>query len=242
MLLIWGVHRYILIAAAVLPAIFLMRYVYHSDRLEKESPFMLRRLVLSGILATFCAMITEQVCIWLLNCLVSRQNALYAILEFFVIVAFAEEGAKYIFLRRATWTSPEFNCQYDGIVYAVFLSLGFALWENIRYVLMYGLSSALVRAVTAIPGHACFGVFMGVWYGLAKRFELGGRAQASRTCRIIAVLCPALLHGLYDYIATAGHAPYSWIFVIFVGLLFLTSFLLVRHASTHDRFFSRASW
>ena len=234
MLLIWGVHRYILIAAAVLPAIFLMRYVYHSDRLEKESPFMLRRLVLSGILATFCAMITEQVCIWLLNCLVSRQNALYAILEFFVIVAFAEEGAKYIFLRRATWTSPEFNCQYDGVVYAVFVSLGFALWENISYVLNYGLTTAIARAVTAIPGHACFGVFMGVFYGIAKKYDYAGETGKSLFFRILTLIVPMLLHGAYDYIATLEQAQSGWYFFAFVAVLFIVSFILVKNTSKKD--------
>ena len=51
---------------------------------------------------------------------------------YFGIVAIAEESSKYIFLRHRTWNNPEFNCTYDGVIYAVFTSLGFALWENIR--------------------------------------------------------------------------------------------------------------
>ena len=50
-----------------------------------------------------------------------------------------------------------------GKVYAVFVSLGFALWENISYVLHFGFQTAIVRSLTAIPGHACFGVFMGAF-------------------------------------------------------------------------------
>ena len=99
----------------------------------------------------------------------------YNAIMYFGIVAFSEEGAKYFLLRRRSWHSAAFNCQFDGVVYAVFVALGFALWENISYVLMYGLSTALVRAVTAVPGHACFGVFMGVWYGLAKRLTAQGK-------------------------------------------------------------------
>ena len=91
---------------------------------------------------------------------------LYQIILYFVIVAIAEESSKYFFLKKRTWNNPEFNCQYDGVVYAVFVSLGFALWENINYVLSYGFSTAIVRAITAIPGHACFGVFMGVFLSL----------------------------------------------------------------------------
>ena len=72
----------------------------------------------------------------------------YNAIMYFGIVAFSEEGAKYFLLRRRTWHSAAFNCQFDGVVYAVFVALGFALWENISYVLMYGLSTALVRAIS----------------------------------------------------------------------------------------------
>lgn len=106
----------------------------------------------------------------------------------FVIVAIAEESSKYFFLKKRTWNNPEFNCQYDGVVYAVFVSLGFALWENINYVLSYGFSTAIVRAITAIPGHACFGVFMGVFYGLARKQYNRGKSLAPRYSEY-SVLC-----------------------------------------------------
>lgn len=53
---------------------------------------------------------------------------------------------------------------------------------------MYGLGTAAVRAVTAVPGHACFGVFMGAFYGLAKRYDNFGDEYRSRRCRRLAVL------------------------------------------------------
>lgn len=93
--------------------------------------------------------------------LLPQSSTAYNVLLYFVVVALSEEGFKYLLLKKRTWYSSEFNCQFDGVVYAVFVALGFALWENISYVLMYGLGTAAVRAVTAVPGHACFGVFMG---------------------------------------------------------------------------------
>ena len=215
-----------------------MYYVYRSDRLDRESPYLLRRLVLAGIFSTLTSVVLEEIGIGILDRAVSSRSALYPILEFFLIVAFAEEGSKFFFMYRTTWRSAEFNCQFDGVVYATFISLGFALWENIKYVLRYGFSTSLIRAVTAIPGHACFGVFMGVWYGLSKRFDRRGNRAASLVCRGMALLMPALLHGTYDYIATTERAPYAWAFVCFVVCLFLVSFLLVRYASRHDRYLS----
>lgn len=137
----------ILIAAAVVPAVFLLIRVYRADRLEPEPSGLLLSLILRGVFATVIAMMLEarlgpaqeRLCGKLLP---------YNIIMYFVIVAFSEEGAKYILLRCRTWRSDAFNCQFDGVVYAVFVSLGFALWENLGYVAMYGLSTALVRAVT----------------------------------------------------------------------------------------------
>ena len=184
----------ILIAAAVIPAIVLLRFVYKEDRLDKESPGLLLSLVIFGILSTFAAIVTEQIGEAILGILLPRNSTAYNVLLYFVVVALSEEGFKYLLLRKRTWWSGEFNCQFDGVVYAVFVSLGFALWENISYVLMYGLGTAAVRAVTAVPGHACFGVFMGAFYGLAERYDNFGDEYRSRRCRRLAVLVPVLLH------------------------------------------------
>jgi hypothetical protein len=185
----------ILIAAAVIPAIVLLRFVYKEDRLDKESPGLLLSLVIFGILSTFAAIVTEQIGEAILGILLPQSSTAYNVLLYFVVVALSEEGFKYLLLKKRTWYSGEFNCQFDGIVYAVFVALGFALWENISYVLMYGLGTAAVRAVTAVPGHACFGVFMGAFYGLAKRYDNFGDEYRSRRCRRFAVLVPVLLHG-----------------------------------------------
>ena len=225
--------NHILIAAAVIPAIVLLRFVYREDRLDRESPGMLLSLVLFGILATFGALIAEQIGESVLALLVPPYTRAYNAILYFVVVALSEEGFKYLLLKKRTWWSQEFNCQFDGVVYAVFVSLGFALWENISYVVMYGLGTALVRAVTAIPGHACFGVFMGAFYGLAKRYDNFGDGYRSRRCRRLAVAVPVVLHGCYDYIAPY---EYAWIFVGFVVLLFAAAYRMIKRLARDDRF------
>ncbi len=226
----------ILIAAAVIPAVFLLVHVYRADKLEKEPAPLLISLVLYGIAATFIALLLERFGSWLLGRYFPENSTPYNVLMYFVVVAFSEEGAKYFLLKRRTWRSAAFNCQFDGVVYAVFVALGFALWENISYVLLYGLSTALVRAVTAVPGHACFGVFMGVWYGLSKRLHGQGKDGASKLCRVLALLLPAFLHGCYDYIATIESVHYGWLFAAFVAILFMIAFILVKRQSRRDRY------
>ena len=89
----------ILIAAAIIPAAFLMYKIYKADRLEPESPRLLLILAGLGILATGAAMILENIG----GALVSRllgQSAFFEIIFYFIVVALSEEGAKYFFLRK----------------------------------------------------------------------------------------------------------------------------------------------
>ncbi len=229
-------YNLILIAAAIIPAVFLMIKVYRSDRLEPESPSLLWSLALAGVLSALLALVAERV-LGSLTRLIFGNGTIYQILLYFVVVGLSEEGAKYLLLKRRTWNSWEFNCQYDAVVYAVFVSLGFALWENISYVLHYGFTTALVRAVTAIPGHTCFGVFMGAFYGMARRAENNGQHEASRLYRVLAVLVPVLLHGTYDYIASVDGS--TWYFIAFIAVLFAIAYSLVVRMSRADRYIKK---
>lgn len=233
MFLYWNPY---LFAAAVLPAVFLLIQVYKADRLEKEPAGLLLRLVIAGIVSTLLAVISETVGSAFLDALYDTPTVFYRVILYFVVVGLSEEGFKYLLLRKRTWNNPNFNCSFDGVVYAVYVSLGFALWENIKYVHIYGFATAIIRAVTAVPGHGSFGVFMGVFYGMAKRWELAGFQKRSKICRRLAVVIPTLFHGAYDYIASDESLGFSWVFVGFVIALFFFASRLVRRQSREDRF------
>ena len=226
----------LLILAAVLPAAYLMIKVYRSDRLEREPPRLVIGLVLLGMISTALAGTAEQLGDKLLSYFFTEESTAYKALFFFLIVGPAEEGFKYAVLRWRTWRHPAFDCQYDGVVYAVFVSLGFALWENIGYVLMYGMQTAVARALTAVPGHACFGVFMGVWYGIAKRYSLYGCERESKRARWLCVIVPALLHGCYDFIASLETEVFVLVFLVFVAAMFFTALRMVKRVSQRDRY------
>ena len=229
----------VLIAAAVIPAIALLVMVYRMDRLDKEPTWLLVRLVIMGVVAAGLSMLTERTGTWVLNHTFRTANTLYFVLTYYVVVACSEEGFKYLLMKGQTWNNPAFNCQFDAVVYSVFVSLGFALWENIGYVAMYGFQTALIRAVTAIPGHACFGVFMGAMYGVAKKYDNWGYEKRSHTFRILSFLVPVFMHGTYDYIATIESVSQdgsAWWFVGFIAVLFGLAFLLIRRLSAKDHY------
>ena len=235
--------KVLLIAAAVVPAIVLLVYVYRKDRIEKEPGSLLFSLVLWGILSTLLAVVAESVGAAALGILLpgGEQDPSFGFWMFFVIVGLSEEGFKYLILRWRTWKSPHFNCSFDGVVYATFVSLGFALWENIGYVMTYGFGAAVTRALTAVPGHASFGVFMGACYAAARRCENYGEHGGSRLWRVLSVLLPAVIHGAYDYIAVSEQSG-SGSFLLFVLVVFAAAFLMVRKLSSRDNFISPRGW
>ena len=226
----------ILISAAVIPAIALLVMVYRADRVERENPALLIRLVMMGVVSTSIAKFAEYAGEGLLNALFGRETLLYDVLLFFGVVAFAEEGAKYALLKKTTWGRLDFDCRFDGVVYATFVSLGFALWENIGYVMTHGLGTALLRALTAVPGHACFGVFMGCWYAQAYEMYRRGNDAASKKLRVLSVVLPALLHGAYDFLAVAMSDISGWYFVAFVAAMFIVTYRLIKRLSREDHY------
>lgn len=235
-MIIFTLPLIIMFAAAIIPAIVLLRYIYKKDKLDKEPRGLIVKLVILGIISTVCAVLSETIGMNILYSVFPNDSLIKELILNFIVIALSEEGFKYVVLKRTTWKNPEFNCQFDALVYAVAVSLGFALWENIQYVFSYGFGTALVRAVTAVPGHACFGVLMGAWYGLAKKYENLGNLAKSKSLRRKAVIMPVIAHGAYDFFA--GRASYlgSLVFIVLVLGLFFLCFNLVKGLSDGDNY------
>lgn len=242
----WTTFGRILWTAAVIPPIVLLIYIYKKDRVEKEPPLLLGKLFLGGALSVISAMALETAGMAAAGWLLPKGSAAYAAVCCFAVVGAAEEGGKFFFLRQFSWRSPEFNYRFDAIVYAVFVSMGFALVENLLYVLGDGtLETALLRGVTAIPGHAAFAVFMGYSYGTAKMYgDAADRCADQRQsweCRALsrrflhrAVWVPVLLHGFYDFCLEVRMPWMGVVFLVFVVVLFVSALRQIRRAERSD--------
>jgi len=225
---------FIYAAAAVLPALFLLRYIDRKDTREKEPRSLLFSLVGYGVLAALCASALEGIGSALLGALLPEESLVYLIVFAFVVVAAAEEAAKLFFLKRRTWNHPAFDYRFDAIVYSVFVSLGFAAFENLLYVMEYGLSVVVPRALLAIPGHMSFAVFMGVFYGQAKAAALRGDSVGSRRNLRRGYLLAVLHHGFYDACAMVGTPFATLVFIVFVIFMFLRVRGIILRESAQD--------
>ena len=220
--------------AAVLPAAVLLIYVYQHDRVEREPTGLLLSLLWKGVLAALCSIVLETIGQVVLGWLVTPGTLLHTVLTAFFVVAAVEEGTKFFFLKQRTWYDYNFNYRFDAIVYAVFVSLGFAAFENIKYVFHFGLSVALPRAFLSIPGHMAFAVFMGVYYGRAKMRESRGYRMAAKADLAMAYIVSLLLHGFYDACAMIGTTGATILFIIFVVITYLRMFRLLKKEAAMD--------
>ena len=224
----------IYLSAALLPALFLMRYIYRKDSIEKEPKGMLVGLVFLGVAAAVVAVILETLGTGILSNYLQEGMPAHTIVMAFLVVAVAEEGAKFLFLYWRTWRDPNFNYRFDGIVYAVFVSLGFAAFENISYVMGYGLTTAIARALLAIPAHMGFAVFMGYFYSRAKKCADEGNMRGKRRNLSAALLVAVLLHGFYDACALLGTLLSALVFLAFVVAMYIIVIRLVKRESRGD--------
>ncbi|MBQ0028284.1 MAG: PrsW family intramembrane metalloprotease [Lachnospiraceae bacterium] len=230
---------------AVLPSIVLLIYIYRKDKKEKEPKKLLLKCFILGVLSSIPAMIMEIIIEEFIDGMAIPGSVLYAALDGFLVAAFSEELCKYLLLKKATWKSPFFNCHFDGIVYAVYVSLGFATLENIMYIADGGLSTAITRFFTAVPGHACDSVYMGYFYSIAKNAYINGDKKVARQNKRLALIIPIILHGIYDCLLSFEEDVVGegimltgiLLWIVFVIILFVATFKLVNKASRQDSAF-----
>ncbi len=194
-----------LIALTIAPGLAIAIYVYWRDKFEKDPFYLLLACFALGAFSIIPAVFFEVFFDSVFHFDESR-NLFKAIIEAFIFIGLVEEGFKYFCLRVFIFNRKEFNEPYNGITYAVMISMGFAMVENFFYVFpgdgSGGLSTALVRAITAVPAHAVNAVMMGFFVGLAKM-----NPQNRRSLNITGLTVATFFHGAYDFFLTEKAIP-----------------------------------
>ncbi len=214
---------------ALAPVVIIAIYIYIRDKYEHEPLGILITALLVGILICFPVSYIERFISSLRQYPESSLSG--AAYTAFAVAAFTEEFFKFIALLLLIWNNKNFNEKFDGIVYAVFISLGFAGIENILYVTNYGINTGIVRAITAVPGHAFFGIAMGYYFGIAKFYP--NKRQISL---LLAFIVPFILHGIYDFILMSEYEYLMLIYVPFLIFLWLLGLKQMRRLSEQSIF------
>ena len=212
-----------LIVIALAPVLIIAGYIYARDKYEKEPLKLLFKALLFGGLITIPVIFVESLFSKLISGLPKDMEALGTA---FLVAGFTEEAFKFLVLFLLIWKNRDFNEKFDGIVYAVFISLGFAAVENIMYVLNYGESTGYTRALISVPAHALFGVTMGYYFGLAKFYPL-----LRNSFMIRSFLYPFILHGIFDFILMLQNYRLLLGFIPFVIFLYIDGLKKMRNLS-----------
>ncbi len=203
--------RLALLLLAVTPPIAYMSFILYMDRREPEPVLVVLKVMALGALSAIPAAGIE----FGLDRLPLFQTPglAGAALNSFIKIAPVEEavklGAVWWFFRK----NDCFNEENDGIVYVGASALGFALLENLLFVMALGFDTGLSRALTAIPLHTFTGVIMGYFVGLAKFAPARSRLLIGRGFGLA-----YFIHAVYDMVGMSDSWPGLLLFPIVIVL------------------------
>ncbi len=219
-----------LLITALAPVFVVIIYIYIKDKYEKESKRILAYTFVLGAIVSIAITTILYTFFDLFLPLPNHFSVWQQFVKAFFVVALIEEFSKYIIVRYYNQPRKWFNEPFDGIVYAVMVSMGFAAFENILYVFQGGFEVALLRAFTAIPAHATFGVIMGYYMGKAKF------SKNKIKWNLIGLCSAILLHGTYDFFLFINFIPgiYLGAFIsLIIGIMLSKKAIKTHQENSH---------
>ncbi len=258
-------NQFTLSVAALIPALLLCWYIYAKDRMEKEPIGLLCILFFSGAAAYLPAIFAENLLIGAFDkvfennmiadvggtVMFESEGVYFAHSAFcsFFAVALVEEGIKWAIMFFVTFRNKNFSHLFDGVVYSVFVSLGFAAVENVRYAVIDGWNTFLLRSLISVPGHMMFGVLMGFFYTMWHTYLLCKKEErtlasegritvekrfASAPWLISSIVLPIVIHGAYSFMRAGTSDAVTVIFYVFVIALYIVCFIGINRLSRAD--------
>src|SRR5215813_1513582 len=172
------------------PGVAICLYFFYRDIYNKEPGSRLLISFILGCIAIFPPILFEGA---LGNQAIDGSISGVAVFAY-LVVAFSEEGSKFLGFRLYSYNQKSFDEPFDGIIYAVMVSMGFATAENIKYLIESKAGTefdmGIQRMLTAVPAHATFGIIMGYFSGKAK-FD----PKNSLVLLVTGLACAMIAHG-----------------------------------------------
>lgn len=219
-----------LLIITFLPVYLVGLFVYKKDK-EKEPRKLLKKLFIFGMLSCIPTVIFELI----LGSFFPPEESMDIVTLFiyvFVTIAMVEEFFKWIVTYIISFDNKEFDHVYDIIVYAVFVALGFAALENFLYVMTSDISTGLVRAVTAIPGHASDAIIMGYFLGLAKVAQISNDDTKMKKNIVKSIIYPTITHCIYDFCLFSDLTILILLFLVWLVFIYIYSIKKIKKISS----------
>lgn len=211
-----------LLKLALLPVFICAFKLFHFDKYEKEPLYLLIISMVAGFLSTFPIVYIEGIISDVMPFISHNFTAFYTA---FLVASLVEESFKFIIFLFILRNNNNYNEPFDAIIYAGFISLGFALFENLMYVFSPtrgGFETAILRAFLSIPAHSIFGVNMGYYFS-------GYKLSDKKIYLFLSFFIPFIFHGIYDFILFSGFFLYEIFFALFVIFLWTNAFYKIKN-------------
>lgn len=222
---------------AILPGAALLVYMYKKDKVDREPLSLLILLLIGGLLSCVTSIYMELTVDKYILSMFTYDTMIYWFMDAFVCAALCEELSKYFFLNIISWRNKNFNCSFDGLLYAVVVSLGFAIGENILYVVEGGVDVGIARIFTAIPAHMAFSIAMGIFYTNSKMIEKYGNPSKAKMIKTMGLLTAIIIHGLYDFFLFASTDFLYTLWLIMMVAIYVIGYIAINVFSKNDRYF-----
>ena len=228
----------LLLFLAVIPVVVILSYIYIKDK-NKEPGKLLVLLFGLGIVSCFMVLLVSKF-VFMIFPFMEKGSDYMTFFELmayaFIGVALVEEFCKFFMTYICSYRNKAYDEVYDGIVYAVFVSLGFAFFENLLYVFgNQSISVGISRGLLAVPGHACDAVFMGYYLSVAKVYAHQKKKNLERKNLIFSILVPTILHGIYDFCLFTGQLLFIVLFLGFVVFMYIAAFKKIKQLSSQSK-------
>ncbi len=156
-----------LIPLFIAPAFFLLLLLIAQAGMEKKT----LKLFAGSYFFGFVAALPMIIAIYLVNTywLVHVQSLRRILFYGFVLIGFLSEVTKFVILRYKYITNPQITKPFDGILFSIMISMGFATLANIYFYFQWDYSDNLLTVLYAVPfANLLTGIILGFFVGMGK--------------------------------------------------------------------------
>ncbi|MBQ6125542.1 MAG: PrsW family intramembrane metalloprotease [Erysipelotrichaceae bacterium] len=207
----------LVLLASFIPSVLLFLFL-RKNKDDEDYRKTCDKLLWQGVLIALGVTLLDAaiVLLWSLTGLGGKNRIVDLLFKTFVVNATAEETVKFLYGRKYVRKDLAKVSRLDVITYMAIAAMGFGLFEDILYMFQTNIGQILVRGF--LMGHVGYGMMMGRLYGK-------GMKEDKMIYKVLALLIPILMHGLYNFSLGEG-LPDAFAFVVVTETFITTVFLI----------------
>ncbi|MCK9268977.1 MAG: PrsW family intramembrane metalloprotease [Bacteroidales bacterium] len=212
-----------LIPLFIAPAIFVLLLLIAQAGMERKN----LALFASSYLFGFVAALPMIIAIYLVNTywLVHVESLRRILFYGFILIGFLSELTKFLILRYKYMPNDHLTKPFDGVLFSVMVSMGFATLANIYFYFQWDYTDNLLTVLYAVPfANLLTGVILGFFVGMGK-FRSGGSFDS-----LTGLLAAIFFNGFFSFCLFSQ--DYLLLAMVAAGTLIICIMLSVRSINT----------